>query len=104
MNQLAWDVWAERRIKKAVIDVWFYRNSSDHVETLQVTTVKVENEGVIHDCSLSLKYEECQKLMDALWNSGVRPTEVGSPGQLAALSAHLKDMQKIAFMLLEGTK
>ena len=38
-----------------------------------------------------------QTLMDALWKSGLRPTEVGSAGQLSAVQAHLEDMRKIVF-------
>lgn len=46
--------------------------------------------------TLSMNLEEATRLMDALWGAGIRPTEVGSPGELAATKYHLEDMRKIA--------
>jgi NAD(P)H-hydrate repair Nnr-like enzyme with NAD(P)H-hydrate dehydratase domain len=41
---------------------------------------------------------QAQKLMDELWSVGVRPTTgKSSDGQLEAVQAHLKDMQKLVF-------
>ncbi len=46
----------------------------------------------------TLKKDEAQYFMDELWNAGFRPTEgSGSAGQLAAVQAHLKDMQRLVF-------
>lgn len=64
-------------------------------------------DGAITEPTLSLKTEEAQHLMDELWRCGLRPTEgTGSAGSLAAIERHLKDMQAIAFGLLdrEGVK
>lgn len=45
-----------------------------------------------------LKRDEAQALMDELWNVGFRPTEgTGSAGAMAAVQAHLKDLQKLVF-------
>jgi len=39
-----------------------------------------------------------QKLIDDLWDCGVRPSEgSGSAGQMAAVQKHLADMRQIAF-------
>lgn len=47
---------------------------------------------------MRLDMSAAQKLMDELWNLGIRPTEGhGSTGQLAATQAHLQDMRTIAF-------
>jgi len=44
---------------------------------------------------------DAQRLMDTLWNCGVRPTEgKGSAGQLTAVNSHLEDMRKIVFKKL----
>jgi len=52
--------------------------------------------------TLSITNEAGQALMDELWACGIRPTEgSGSAGSLAATERHLKDMQSIAFGLLE---
>lgn len=51
---------------------------------------------------LSLSMTDAQALMDELWRCGLRPSEgTGSAGSLAATERHLKDMQTIAFELLE---
>lgn len=48
---------------------------------------------------IQLTKEEATELMDELYRLGVRPTEVGSAGQLAAIKYHLEDMRKLAFNL-----
>lgn len=56
-----------------------------------------------HECvetvpALSLSRDDAQALMDELFATGIRPSEgSGSTGQLAAVQAHLKDMQKLVF-------
>lgn len=54
---------------------------------------------VYGDVSLSL--DAAQKLMDALWGLGIRPSGAGSEGQLAAVQNHLTDMRQINFRLIE---
>ena len=55
----------------------------------------------INHPTLEFRRDDAQKLMDELWNCGLRPTEgSGSAGSLAATERHLADMQKIAFKLL----
>lgn len=41
-----------------------------------------------------------QDLMDNLWQLGIRPTDIGTPGHLAATQEHLRDMKAIAFKFL----
>lgn len=54
---------------------------------------------------LTIKPEAAQKLMDDLWNCGLRPSEgTGSAGQLAAVQAHLKDFKTILFKKLGITQ
>lgn len=50
-----------------------------------------------NDCPpLTICPEAGQKLMDDLWDCGLRPSEgAGSAGQLAATQKHLGDMRKI---------
>jgi hypothetical protein len=65
---------------------------------------KPKEEGMRSAPTMSFEYTDdpqLQQLMDSLWNSGIRPTEIGTAGQLAATVAHLKDMQKIAFKFLK---
>lgn len=62
---------------------------------------EVENVGGYNPPFLSLQFDEAQRLMDELWNCGLRPTDgSGSAGSLAATEKHLKDMSEIAKGLL----
>lgn len=47
--------------------------------------------------TLSLSPDEAVALMDELWQAGVRPTDIGTAGQLAATQAHLQDMRALVF-------
>jgi hypothetical protein len=50
---------------------------------------------------LRLQRDDAQRLMDELWNVGLRPSEgSGSAGQLAAVQNHLEDMRTIAMSQL----
>lgn len=42
-----------------------------------------------------------QGLMDQLWEVGVRPSDIGTPGHLAATQAHLSDMRKLVEKTLD---
>ena len=44
-----------------------------------------------------IDHDEAQRLMDSLWNCGIRPVQAkGSAGQLDAVKYHLEDMRKLA--------
>ncbi len=62
-----------------------------------VLTVIDDNDPTIEPHPfLSLTTDSAQRLMDALWDVGLRPTEgTGSAGSLAATQAHLSDMRSI---------
>ncbi len=48
--------------------------------------------------SLVLTHQLAQRLMDQLWDCGLRPSEgSGSAGAMAATQQHLADMRAIAF-------
>lgn len=47
---------------------------------------------------LELDVKEAQRLMDELWDCGLRPSEgSGSAGALAATQRHLDDMRRLVF-------
>ena len=54
------------------------------------------------DDALELSDATAQALMDGLWRIGIRPTEHGSAGQLAAVEKHLNDMRAIVANRLTG--
>lgn len=41
--------------------------------------------------------DSMQSLMDQLWRLGVRPSDIGTPGHLAATTKHLEDMRALVF-------
>jgi len=57
-------------------------------------------DGLMRDPLLRLSQEQAAALMDDLWNAGVRPSDQGTPGQLAAMQAHIGDLRAIAFKAL----
>ena len=60
--------------------------------------MKKADEAVKMEPTFSLERERAQQLMDSLWSCGLRPSEgTGSAGALAAVQAHLKDMQRLVF-------
>ena len=91
--------------QKNAIDVFFSVRGADKdclylAETLRFT--EVEQNMVIDRPTMRLTNADAQALMDALWTAGIRPAEgAGSAGQMAATEKHLKDMQAIAFGLLQ---
>lgn len=54
--------------------------------------------GQLFDPTLRMTRAAALVLMDELWQAGVRPTEQGTVGQLAAVSYHLEDMRKLVFL------
>lgn len=61
-----------------------------------------ERDGLAMDELLSpalcLTEEDAQRLIDAMWDAGLRPTgSHGSAGQLAATELHLEDMRRLVF-------
>ena len=60
---------------------------------------------VIPAPTFSLQPEDAQKLMDELWNCGIRPTEgSGSAGAFAAVQDHRDDLRKLLFHTLGVAK
>lgn len=62
-----------------------------------------EGVGLDSNSFISLRDLEAQVLMDDLWACGVRPTEgAGSAGAMRRAEAHITDLQKVAFTLLDA--
>jgi len=60
-----------------------------------VTFVDLDPSTRYTEPTFALQEDEARALMDALWNAGLRPTNVGSAGQLHATEQHLRDMRQI---------
>ena len=53
--------------------------------------------GMYHEPLLRMEPGDVQKLIDALWSAGIRPSNgEGSVGQIGAMQKHLDDMRAIA--------
>ncbi len=60
--------------------------------------------GEIANSFVRISGESAQKLIDDLWDCGLRPSEgTGSAGCLQATQKHLEDMKKIVFKKLNIT-
>ena len=66
-------------------------------ETIVFQDVEPHAISMDHVPPLRLSYEDAQQLMDELFRIGIRPSDQGSPGQLAAVKYHLEDMRKLVF-------
>lgn len=54
-----------------------------------------DNENVSPPSTFKVLRAEATSLMDQLWRAGIRPSDIGTPGHLAATQAHLADMRAI---------
>jgi hypothetical protein len=53
--------------------------------------------GMKTSATLVISRQEGEALMNQLWYCGLRPSEVGSAGQLQATEKHLEDMRQLVF-------
>lgn len=78
------------------------RHGNGKLSVMRPVLEDIEDGAHFGDPSLTLKYDEAQRLVDELWRCGLRPSEgTGSAGSLAATERHLKDMQSITRGLLK---
>lgn len=82
--------------------------SSITVVTGIVATKHSRNEvegQVLVTSPMRLDRDTAVRLLDALWNCGIRPSQdAQTVGQLAAVQKHLEDMRQIAFKKLSVEK
>ena len=68
----------------------------------EVVMKPMESEAIWRAPSFWLTMHNAKKLMDDLWNAGIRPTEMSeTEGALKATKEHLADMRDIAFRFLD---
>ncbi len=104
MTDLALKFRCIRVIHRDEIDIHIYSRDADGSLTV-VTTMNVQRiaqgSAPPDGAGLSLRMDEAQRLVDELWDAGLRPSEgSGSAGSLAATQKHLLDMRMIAFAAL----
>ena len=76
-----------------------WRNAKKYVVTEVALTEFGENE-VLPGSTLSIPNEEIQQLMDEVWRCGVRPSEIGTTGQLGAVEDHARYLEKTLELVL----
>lgn len=108
---LAW--WLNKQVYKQCFDLFGVLKDGQGLvvavmEPIALKTLSKEEsqQGASYTAPvLSLTKESCQSLMDELWAQGIRPSNGdGNVGQLAATQAHLEDLRKITFDLMELKK
>lgn len=74
------------------------RLDDNRVAVMQPVAIMSAQDDACVPCPemMNLTKEDCQSLIDALWEVGIRPTEGhGSTGQLAAVQDHLNDTRHL---------
>ncbi len=70
-------------------------------EKIDHESITLPQDATLIHLDNSANADTLQGLMDSLWQAGVRPRDVGTPGHLAATTKHLEDMRTIAFSRLD---
>jgi hypothetical protein len=92
---------AQRQVIMDAIDLHLLHGDDIATDVIFVR----RNPSAIAKPLISLDMTEAQRLMDVLWDCGLRPTEgSGSAGSLAATERHLADMRTLAFHSLKVSK
>lgn len=81
------------------VDLFGYeKRESGMVDVIQQVSIKSFDQNELTDSipMMSIDIEDAQRLVDALWDAGLRPSEgTGSAGSLAKTEAHLSDMRAL---------
>lgn len=87
------------------IQQWEVVGDKVFIPKTPVEMVEHKHGYTVKEPSITLDLNEAQKLMDDLWECGLRPSEgSGSAGALRATQNHLADMKTIAYKLLKIEK
>lgn len=101
---MAYEIFAERQVWSNEIAIHIGTRSPEGgpIHVLRPGVFQEARDGELRGApALRLELKDAQRLMDELWNCGLRPSEgSGSAGSLAATQKHLADMQGIAKGLL----
>lgn len=102
------EFWISKNLPAQRYEVYAHRDADGkHFVGLPLAVQEItpEQEGMHLPPTLTLRDDEAQQLLDALWRAGVRPSDdVGSTGHLSALQDHLKDMRQLVAAFMELKK
>lgn len=73
-----------------------YGRQANKLVVMTNATMEVLEEGTDVQPFIELSEQRAQRLMEDLWNCGLRPSQgIGSIGQLGATEKHLSDMRSL---------
>lgn len=89
---------AEREFRTNKIAVYLVDESGAVPKLAQPVVMATADDTVAADPFMRLKLDEAQRLMDELWDAGLRPSQgAGSAGAMSATERHLEDMRRLVF-------
>lgn len=95
-------IFAERELYGRGIRISMVVEDGRTTQCAAPVVMQSHDPAAVVDPFLRLRTEDAQRLMDELWQCGLRPSEgTGSAGSLAATERHLADMRKLAFHALK---
>ena len=85
--------WVERDIRANGIRLTIAHEQADGARAF-VTGMTFQDERTMNDSATTpgqlIAFESAVELMNELWNAGIRPSDVGSPGERRALLDRIK--------------
>jgi len=97
-------VFVENNFAYAGLSVYVigYGPKDEHFLGKPIEFVETDIQNTNNVPTFTLKNDEAQVLMDALWNAGIKPTEgMGSAGSLSATQDHVKTLKDVTQKLFE---
>ncbi|MCG3207302.1 MAG: hypothetical protein FOGNACKC_00902 [Anaerolineae bacterium] len=91
------EIRAQRNIMLQAIELFVFIRREGKVWLGEPVTMAEVDLSISGAPTLEITPEQAQVLMDELWNCGVRPSDVGSAGQLEAVKYHLEDLRRLVF-------
>lgn len=91
----------EKNIFPPLINLYGFKRENNSIFEIKPISIEKVKEGSYSIPFVSMEIKEAQRLMDELWDCGIRPSEgSGSAGSLKATQNHLEDMRKIVSKML----
>lgn len=93
-----WHINAQREIWSDAISIRLAVKGESGFAVAMPLTMQVIEPGSLIQPAFTLPLDAAQRLMDELWQAGVKPSQsIGSTGQVEAIKYHLEDMRKLVF-------